>query len=175
MENISDESLMENIREYKAIYDRYCKAFKDRNLKRNAWVELEKKLEVPRDTLEKRYNSIRTAFGRYLKANKPASGSGRDSITIAAEYEHLRWLITYIKQRTATSSNHPKTHPEQNKDNATQEEVEGAEDPDVSLVDTTNDEEDQSVSTQSSQTQSHSSGKGWFRTTIILMCRSMYV
>lgn len=55
--------------------------------------------------LNHRYDSIRTSFGRYLRNLCPASGSGREAITLDPKYENLRWLMPYIKQRTGTTTN----------------------------------------------------------------------
>lgn len=53
--------------------------------------------------MERRYNSIRTNFGRYRKSIEAATGSGRDSVVLRDEFEHLRWLIPHIRQRKTTN------------------------------------------------------------------------
>lgn len=98
--NLTDSELMESIREYQVIYDRGCVDFKNKKMKRISEVL---KADVP--SIMKRYENVRTAFGRYLKSLKPASGSGRDLIVINKKWEHIRWLMPYIKHRGATISN----------------------------------------------------------------------
>ena len=46
-----------------------------------------------------------TLFSRYLKNVNPPSGSSSDQVKIDKRYEHLRWLITFIKARLTTGNN----------------------------------------------------------------------
>lgn len=52
----------------------------------------------------RKYETIRTSFSKYLKTVKPASGSGRDTIVLKPEFEHLRWMTPYIRSRTTKSN-----------------------------------------------------------------------
>lgn len=97
--------LMETVREYGALYDKNLKDFKNRQMKENAWRAVSETVGLSIDDFKRRYNSNRTAFSRYLRSLKPPSGSGRDSIILKPEYEHLRWLIKHIKHRAYTTSN----------------------------------------------------------------------
>ena len=53
-----------------------------------------------------RYKSIRRNFSKYVKRIKcTRSGAGRSDLPeIKEDYEHLRWLITHIKQRKSVSN-----------------------------------------------------------------------
>ena len=54
---------------------------------------------------KQRYENIRTLFSRYLKRIKPPSGSDSDQVVLDQRYEHLRWLITFIRTRSTTGNN----------------------------------------------------------------------
>ena len=45
-----------------------------------------------------RYETVRSAFSRYSKNNKPP-WSRIDNVVIDSRWEHLRWLVPFIKQR----------------------------------------------------------------------------
>ena len=64
--------------------------------KNNAWQAVAQALEMDVSSVQKRYNTIRSNFSKYLKDIKGKSGSGRDEIEILPDLEHLRWLITHI-------------------------------------------------------------------------------
>ena len=56
---------------------------------------------------QKRYNSIRTSFSKYLRKQRAAkvTGTGRNDLPeIKEEFEYLRWLITHIKHRSTTDN-----------------------------------------------------------------------
>ena len=92
------------MRQYRCLYDKGCPEFKDKNKKENAWTAIANELHITVKKAEDRYKNVRTVFGRYLKGLKPPSGSGRDSIVIKPEFEHLRWLITHIDHRKTTTN-----------------------------------------------------------------------
>lgn len=103
---VTDTVLMDTIRDFRVIYDRGCTDFKNKEIKSNAWKEVSKKLNnMDISTLMKRYDNIRTVFGRYLKSVKPPSGSGREDVSLDKKYESLRWLVPYIKHREGTTTN----------------------------------------------------------------------
>ena len=92
------------VREYRCIYDKACKDYKDITCKSNAWKEIAAKCALAGEqkdpkALQQRYSNIRTTFGRYLGKLKAPSGSGRDEISLKPQWEHLRWLITHIEHR----------------------------------------------------------------------------
>ena len=73
--------------------------------KKNAWNEVATELGIDVSEAQSRYNTIRTCFSRYLKSIREIrSGSGREHVQLKVEYEHLRWLIAYIKHRSTTSN-----------------------------------------------------------------------
>jgi hypothetical protein len=99
-----DEILMSKVQEFRCIYDKKLKDYKDQRKKSNAWKEISQIMGMPVDNCIKRYNNIRTQFAKYLKSIKPASGSGRDSVVLKPEYEYLRWLSCHIKHRETISN-----------------------------------------------------------------------
>ena len=101
---MSERELMDLVRQYRVLYDKGVKGFRDRTLKENAWSEIAQKLNMTPKEAECKYNSQRTMFGRYIKQLKPASGAGRESVIVKPEFEHMRWLICHIDHRR-TSSN----------------------------------------------------------------------
>ena len=100
----NDNSFMDIIKEFPCIYNRACADFKDRNIKANAWGKISALLDLEESKCKQRYESIRTTFSRYVRKAGGKSGAGRGDIQLEPKYEHLRWLVTFIKTR-ATSSN----------------------------------------------------------------------
>ena len=100
----SNKQLMNTIRKYPAIYDKSCPEYKNQRVKSNAWLAVSKSLGMDVSLVQKRYNTIRSNFSKYLKDLKGKSGCGRGDIEIRPDLEYLRWLITHIKHRQ-TSSN----------------------------------------------------------------------
>ena len=115
----NDVAFMDIVKEFPCIYNRGSAQCKDRNLKMNAWrtsgklvmangnveVENEGKLQSHITASKQCYENTRTLLSCYLKMIKPPSGSGSDQVSIDQKYEHLRWLITFIKTRSTTRNN----------------------------------------------------------------------
>lgn len=102
--DIDDVEFMEIIREFPIVYNRSLKDFKDRNKKSNCWTAISEKVGQPIDQVKRRYESIRTQFGKYLKSRKGRSGSGSGDIPLDPKYEHLRWLSNYIVSRASSGN-----------------------------------------------------------------------
>ena len=85
-----DVQFMEIIREFPTIYNQSLKDFKDRNKKSNCWKAIAEKVGHSVDQVKRRYESIRTQFGKYLKSRKGKSGSGSGDVPIDPKYDHLR-------------------------------------------------------------------------------------
>ena len=100
------EAFMNYVRNYKVIYDRNSKDFKIPLKKNNAWKEVSLTLGIEADEAKRKYNTIRTRFSKYIRKLKSIrSGSGRDAVPeIKGEFEHLRWLVTYIKHRQGSAN-----------------------------------------------------------------------
>lgn len=99
----SSEDLTSLVRQYRCLYDKSFKYYKNKRMKINAWNEISAKMDISADECRRRYYNIRTAFGRYLKSRIPPSGSERDSIEVKPEYQSLRWLISHIEHRNSSS------------------------------------------------------------------------
>ena len=97
-----DAEFMEIIREFPTIYNRSLKDFKDRNKISNCWKAVAEKVGQPVDQVKRRYESIRTQFGKYLKSRKGKSGSGSGDVPLDPKYEHLRWLKNLIVSRASS-------------------------------------------------------------------------
>lgn len=102
-----DVEFMEIIREFPTIYNRSLNDFKDRNKKSNCWKAIAEKVGQPVDQIKRRYESIRTRFGKYLKSRKGKSGSGSGDVPIDPKYEHLRWLKNFIVSRASSGNFKP--------------------------------------------------------------------
>lgn len=90
MDTEDKENFMAAVREFRCLYDKGIKDFKDLTKKENAWKEVSQRTNMTVTEAQNKYKNIRTSFGRYVKSLKPASGSGRDSIVLRPAYEHLR-------------------------------------------------------------------------------------
>ena len=109
--NGDDTAFMEIIKEFSCLYNRSSAQFKDKNLKINSWKKIAALHTIEGvhetdvlSTCKQIYESIRTSFSRYLKRSKPPSGSGSDDVVLDPKYEHLRWLVTFIKARSSSSN-----------------------------------------------------------------------
>ena len=58
-----------------------------------------------------------------MKRIKPPSGSGSDQVALDQRYEHLRWLITFIRTRSTTGNNISLKRQSSVASNATQEQT----------------------------------------------------
>ena len=102
---LTNELLMDEVRTYTALYDRYNKDFKDKFKKLNAWTEIGKRFGISPSQAEKKYNNIRSSFVRYLRQKKKIpTGSGRKDLPPPPEFTNLDWLVTFIEHKY-TSSN----------------------------------------------------------------------
>ena len=99
MATVSEQEFMDIVHNYRAVWNRGCYEFKDRNKKSNAWMEIARLAGVDVKAATTRYETVISAFSRYLQNNKPPSGSGRDHVVMDSRWEHLRWLVPFIKQR----------------------------------------------------------------------------
>uniref|UniRef100_A0A1X7VAV1 MADF domain-containing protein n=1 Tax=Amphimedon queenslandica TaxID=400682 RepID=A0A1X7VAV1_AMPQE len=66
----NSQEYMEEIQKYTVLYDKFSRDFKDKYKKQNAWSAIATTFGVTPEEAEKRYKSIRTSFGRYLKKRK---------------------------------------------------------------------------------------------------------
>ena len=96
-----DTEFMEIICEFPTIYNQSLKDFRDKKL--NCWKAIPE-VGQPVDQVRRRYESIRTQFGKYLKSRKGMSRSGSGDIPIDAKYEHLRWLKNFIVSRASSGN-----------------------------------------------------------------------
>ena len=102
---VSDYQLMEEIRKYAPIYDKKCKGFQDRRVKANCWKKIAEILGMTVEEAERRYKTMRTAFSRYLSRISGKSGSGINEVgPVDPKYEHMRWLMPFIKSRQSFSN-----------------------------------------------------------------------
>ena len=67
-----NESFMNLVQNYRIIYDKQYKDYKDSRKKKNAWLEISKKVGVDVAEAHRRYNSIQTSFSKYLKKQRKA-------------------------------------------------------------------------------------------------------
>ena len=71
-------AFMEEIQRYQCLYNKFCKDYKNRRTRENAWETIGKKFGLTASEAEKKYKNIRTTYTRYLKRVKNVpSGSGR--------------------------------------------------------------------------------------------------
>ena len=97
---ITDSQFVKEVRKYELIYDKSCKGFQDRRVKGNCWKKIAE--------AERRYKTIRTAFSWYLAKVNGRLGSGVSEVgSIDPKYEHMRWLMPFIKSRQSSSNLNP--------------------------------------------------------------------
>ena len=97
---------MEEVQKYPAIYNKFCKDYKNKFTRMNIWKAIGEKFGLDAAEAEKKYKNVRTAYGRYLRKKKSVpSGSGRDAVPAPAEFSNLDWLANHINQRPSTVTN----------------------------------------------------------------------
>ena len=97
-------SFMEELQRYESLYNKFLKDYKNKQVRDNCWLALGKKFYMTAEEAEKKYKSIRSSYGRWLrKAKKVPSGSERDAVPFAGDYANLQWLEQHIGQRTHSS------------------------------------------------------------------------
>ncbi|XP_065647963.1 uncharacterized protein LOC136077633 [Hydra vulgaris] len=100
---ISKANFMNEVQKYPVLYDKFDKEFKDKFKKKNAWEEVGRLSNLTANQAEEKYKSIRSSYGRWLKAKKNIpSGSGSNSVP--PQFLHLDWLNTFIEHRETTSN-----------------------------------------------------------------------
>ena len=71
---IDNETLINLIQNYRVIYDKTCREYRDvRKKKMHGSIEIVVKLGIEVDEAVRRYNSIKTNFLKYLKCQKSES------------------------------------------------------------------------------------------------------
>ena len=106
--NGDDTAFMEIIKEFPCLYNRRSAQYKDKNIKINLWkkiaalhtIEAVHETDVL-STCKQRYENIRTSFFSLFKTR---SGWVSDDVVLDPKYEHLRWLVTFIKTRSSSSN-----------------------------------------------------------------------
>ena len=97
---------MEEVQKYPAIYNKFCKDYKNKFVRMNIWEAIGDKFALDAAEAEKKYKNLRTAYGRYLRKKRSVpSGSGRDAVPSPAEFSNLDWLANHINQRPSTVTN----------------------------------------------------------------------
>ena len=97
---------MEEVQKYPAIYNKFCKDYKNKFVRMNIWKAIGDKFVLDAVEAEKKYKNLRTAYGRYLRKKRSVpSGSGRDAVPSPAEFSNLDWLANHINQRPSTVTN----------------------------------------------------------------------
>ena len=88
---LKNETLINMVQNYRCIYDKSCKDYKDTRKKRDAWTEIAQKLKVDVTEAQKRYTNIRTNFSKYIKKVRGKSGTGTDDLPeLRDDYKYLR-------------------------------------------------------------------------------------
>ena len=98
-------SFMEELQRYESLYNKFSKDYKNKQVRDNCWLVLGKKFNMTAEEAEKKYKSIRSSYGRWLrKVKKIPSGSGRDAVPFEGDYANLGWLEQHISHRARSSN-----------------------------------------------------------------------
>ena len=96
---------MAELKRYECLYNKFSKEYKIKQVRGNCWLALGKKFDMTAEEAVKKYKSIRSSYGRWLrKVKKVPSGSGRDTVFFAGYYENLSWLEQHMSHRTRSSN-----------------------------------------------------------------------
>ena len=103
MEGINEGHFMEEIRLFPVIWNKFMTEFKNKHKKVNAFKEVGEKFSLSAENSEKKYSSIRTMFGRYMRKKPSGTGSGKKTPQDTF-YESLARLKPFIKMKTTISN-----------------------------------------------------------------------
>ena len=79
-----------------------------KTIKINCWAKIGEKFDMSAADAEKKFENVRTGYGRYLKKVKAIpSGSGRDAVPTPKDFAGLEWLQKYISHRPTVSNTNP--------------------------------------------------------------------
>ena len=99
---------MEEVQKHDCLYNKYRKSYKDKYIKINCWAKIGEKFDMSAADAEKKFENVRTGYGRYLKKVKAIpSGSGRDAVPTPKDFAGLEWLQKYISHRRTVSNTNP--------------------------------------------------------------------
>ena len=101
VEEFSRERLMEDIRQYPCIYDKFDKDYPDKNAKNNAWASIAAKYGITPMEADKKYKTIRSSYTRYLK-KKRSTLPGEKPPPIPVAFVNLDWLACHIDHKEMT-------------------------------------------------------------------------
>ena len=97
-------SFMDELHCYESLNNKFSKGCKNKHVRDNCWLAMGKKFNTTAEEAEKKYKSIRSSYGRWLrKVKKIPSGSGRDAVPFAGDYANLGWLEQHRGHRTRSS------------------------------------------------------------------------
>ena len=100
VEEFTRERLMDDVRQYSCLYDKFCKDYLDKNVKNNAWAAVAAKYGLAPIDAEKKYKTIRSSFTRYLKRKRNAPpGSRAAEIPTPIAFQNLDWLASHIDHK----------------------------------------------------------------------------
>ncbi len=97
-EEFSRERLMEDIRQYPCIYDKYDKDYPDKTAKNNAWAAIAAKYGISPMEADKKYKTIRSSYTRYLK-KKRNTPPGVKPPPLPIAFVNLDWLASHIDHK----------------------------------------------------------------------------
>ncbi|XP_068732649.1 uncharacterized protein [Montipora capricornis] len=106
-----DETFAEVVRNYRVLYDKECKDFKDKNKKLQAWEKVANEMGMTKDDAQTYFRNMRNKYSREKKklGKAKVSGAGQDDVTevkkdLSGMYPYLQWLEPYIVERKTKSN-----------------------------------------------------------------------
>ena len=98
-------SFMEELQRYECLYNKFSKDYKAKQVRDNCWKALGERFKLTAEEAERKYKSIRSSYGRWLrKAKQVPSGSGRDAVPVPGGFANLGWLEKHISHRQRSSN-----------------------------------------------------------------------
>lgn len=97
-EEFSRERLMEDIRQYPCIYDKYDKDYPDKIAKTNAWAAIAAKYGISPIDADKKYKTMRSSYTRYLKKKRNTPPGGKPP-PLPVAFVNLDWLASHIDHK----------------------------------------------------------------------------
>lgn len=92
---VDDKEMMELIKKHPCLYNKATAEKTDIPAKREIWKSIADELDVTIEFLRMKYRNYRTRLGKHLNALRQKN----EEIVLGEEFQHMEWLVPYIKHR----------------------------------------------------------------------------
>ncbi|CAH1115132.1 unnamed protein product [Psylliodes chrysocephalus] len=104
---ITDESLIENVQIHPILYNLKLPQYRDHNMRQEAWEEIGKELNMPAETLKKKWDKLRRCYINALSRRRTRREDSTKNIHPWKYELQMSFLLPFIESRKQHSLNLP--------------------------------------------------------------------